>query len=108
MDHILNIFSGISLLVVVKLSFVTKKFPFGEEVGLFCGMSYLFYIMKSLVPLCYYLYMVLLLFVIFVSWLFLLLLFVNGSFFHLCGNAPGHIFYVFLHDIVLKYCICCI
>ena len=70
MDHSLNIFLGISLLVVVKLSFVTKKFPFGEEVGLFCGMSYLFYIMKSLVPLCYYLYMVLLLFVIFVGYFY--------------------------------------
>ena len=107
MDHSLNIFLGISLFVVVKLSFVTKKFPSGEEVGLFCGMSSMFYILKSFVPLCYYLYMVLPLFVVFVSWLFLLL-FVNGSFFRLCGNAPSHIFYVLLHDIVLKYCICCI
>ena len=31
MGHNLDIFPGISLLVVVKLSFVTKKFPFGEE-----------------------------------------------------------------------------
>ena len=30
-DHTLNIFSGISLLVVINLSFVTKKFPSGEE-----------------------------------------------------------------------------
>ena len=29
--HTLNIFSGISLLVVINLSFVTKKFPSGEE-----------------------------------------------------------------------------
>ena len=46
--------------------------------------------MKSFAPLCYYLYMVLLLFVIFVSCLFLLVLFVNGSFFPLYGNTTGH------------------
>ena len=31
MGHNLDIFLGISLLVVVKLSFVTEKFPSGEE-----------------------------------------------------------------------------
>ena len=63
--HNLNIFPGISVLVVVKLNFVTKNFILVKKVGLVCGLSYLFYIMKSFVPLCY-LFMVLFLF-IFVS-----------------------------------------
>ena len=61
----MNIFLGISVLVVVKLNFVTKNFLLVKKVGLVCGMSYLFYTMKSFVPLCY-LFMVLFLF-IFVS-----------------------------------------
>ena len=66
MGHKLNIFPAISLLVVVKLNFVTKSFLLVKKVGLVCGMSYLFYIMKSFVPLCCYLFMVIFLF-IFVS-----------------------------------------
>ena len=66
MAHNLNIFPGISVLVVVKLNFVTKNFLMVKKDGFICGLSYLFYIMKSFIPLCY-LFMVLFLFVIFVS-----------------------------------------
>ena len=49
--HGLNIFSGISLLVVNVLSFNTKKFSSGEESWFLCGMSYLFYCYEKLCPI---------------------------------------------------------
>ena len=74
MGHNFNIFPAISLLVVVKLSFVTKNFLLVKKVGLVCGMSCLFYIMKALshcVIICLFLFLFLYLF---------LLMFVTGSF----------------------------
>ena len=67
MGHNLNLFLAISLLLVVKLSFVRKNFLLVKKVGLVCGMSYLFYIMKSFVPLCYYMFIFIFIFVIFVD-----------------------------------------
>ena len=85
----MNIFSGISLLVVINLSFVTKKFPSGEES--------LLVLWDVLSVLCYEkLFRIVLLFVYgltFISYfccVILLLLFVNGSFFLLCSNTPAH------------------
>ena len=76
----MNILLAISLLVVVKLSFVTN-FLLMKKVGLACGMSYLFYIMKSFVPLCYYLFIIFyFLFFLFLFLYLYLLMFVTGSF----------------------------
>ena len=63
MGHNLNIFPAISLLVVVKLSLLPKNFLLVKKVGLVCGMSYLFYIMKSFVPLCYYMFIFIFIFI---------------------------------------------
>ena len=51
------------------LSLLSKNFLLVKKVGWVCGMSYLFYIMKSFVPLCYYLFII----IIFLNFLFLLL-----------------------------------
>ena len=64
------IFKDISLLVVVKLSLVTKNFLLVKKVGLVCGMSYLFYIMKSFVPLCYCLLLFIFLFFYFYFYIY--------------------------------------
>ena len=72
MGHNLDIFPGISLLVVVKLSFVTEKFPSGEEsyFDLCDVLSVLHY--EKLCPIVllfvyYYYYYFILIFVIFVN-----------------------------------------
>ena len=74
MGHNLDIFLGISLLVVVKLSFVTEKFPSGEEsyFDLCDVLSVLHY--EKLCPIVllfvyyyYYFFFFILIFVIFVN-----------------------------------------
>ena len=60
----LYIFSEVSVYLWLLSWFVTKNFVPVKNVGLVYGVSYLFYIMKSFVPLCCYLCMFLLLFII--------------------------------------------
>ena len=105
---IISIFFRVSVYLWLFSQFRDQNFLLVKKVGLVCIMSYLFYIIKSFVPLRYYLFLVLLLFLTFI---------ILNFYWYCLGKVVScayavirlvTLFYVPLYGVVLKYCIYCI
>ena len=107
MDHGLNIFSGVSLLVVIKLSFVTKKFFLWRKLFSLWYVLFCFVLWKTLshcIIICiwcyFYLFLLVELFLLYFLWTV-----VSSSYVVI---LPVTLFYMVLYGIIAKYCIYCI